>query len=182
MLKAIFLITLGTLYRLIPHPWNGVPMGGLSLYAGASLPTRWAWIVPLATMGLSDLALDYGTGRPVFDVSRWLIYATFALVTLLGPLARRAKVGPWLLPVLSVAASTLFFLTSNFGAWLVPELNYSRDLSGLLACYVAGLPFFHQTVLADLAGTAFLFGMGSVLERAWHALRPSLRRADPSAA
>jgi hypothetical protein len=141
-------------------------MGALALYAGASLPRRWAWIVPVAAMGLSDLVLDYATGRSFFDVTRWLIYATFAGVTLLGPLANRAKTGPFLLPVLSLGASVMFFLSSNFGAWWMLEAEYPRTALGLLAAYVAGIPFFHQTVLADLAGTAVLFGLGAVLSRA----------------
>ena len=166
MRKALTLIAMGAIYRLVPHPVNAVPMGALSLYAGANMSRRWAWLVPVAAMGLSDLAIDSVTGRPLLDVSRWLIYATFAFTTLLGPLARRPKVGPWLLPVLSLAASGAFFLTSNFGAWLIPEMNYPRTLGGLFACYVAGLPFIGRTVLADLAGTAVLFGLGSLLERA----------------
>jgi hypothetical protein len=182
LLKALSLIALGATYRLVPHPWNAVPMGGLSLYAGASLPRKWAWTVPLAAMGLSDFVLDYAAGRPFLDVSRWLIYATFAAVTLMGPLARRPKVGPWLLPALSLSASLLFFLTSNFGAWLVPELNYPRTLSGLLACYAAAIPFLDKTILADLLGTAVLFGLGAAFERARVAVRPALDQAEVPAA
>jgi len=165
MRKALSLIAIGAIYRLVPHPWNLVPMGALSLYAGASLPRRWAWAVPVAAMGLSDLVIDYAIGRPFLDASRWIIYASFALTTLMGPLARRPKVGPWLLPVLSLAASVLFFLTSNFGAWLIPEMNYPRNLAGLLTCYAAAIPFIDKTILADLAGTAVLFGLGAILER-----------------
>jgi hypothetical protein len=182
MLKALSLIALGAIYRLVPHPWNAVPMGGLSLYAGASLPRRWAWTVPVAAMALSDLVLDYAAGRPFLDVSRWLIYATFAIVTLMGPLARRAKFGPWLLPGLSLSASLLFFLTSNFGAWLVPEMPYPRNLTGLLACYAAALPFFDKTVVADLVGTAVLFGLGAVLERAKLMTKPAFAQAEAPAA
>src|SRR4051812_28582729 len=106
MRKALTLIALGAIYRLIPHPGNAVPMGALSLYAGASVSRRWAWIIPVAAMLLSDLALlpyDAAYGRPFLDPTRLLIYGTFALATLLGPLARRPKVGPWLLPLLSLS-------------------------------------------------------------------------------
>ncbi len=166
MLKALSLIAVAGIYRLVPHPWNAVPMGALALYSGASLPRRWAWLVPVAAMGLSDLVIDPALGRPWNDPSRWIIYATFALTTLLGPLARRPKVGPWLLPALSVSASVLFFLTSNFGAWLSLEMNYPRSLAGLLACYAAGLPYIDKTIVADLAGTAVLFGLGALFDRA----------------
>ncbi len=166
MRKVLLLIAVGAVYRLVPHPWNLVPMGALAIYAGASIPRRWAWIVPVAAMGISDFFLDYATGRPFSDPSRWLIYGSFALATLMGPLARRPKIGPWLLPVLSVSASLLFFLVSNFGAWLIPEMNYPRTFGGLIACYIAAIPFIHQTILADLAGTSALFGLEALLVRA----------------
>jgi hypothetical protein len=185
MRKALFLIALMAIYRLAPHDWNLVPMGALALYAGARLPRRWAWAVPVAVMGLSDLVLDQATGRPFLDPSRWIIYSTLALTTLMGPLARRPKVGPWLLPALSLSASAFFFVTSNFGAWLVPELNYPRNLAGLLSCYVAAIPFIRPTILADLAGTAVLFGLDAILERAyrlWPAPAGSVQPVENSAA
>jgi hypothetical protein len=40
----------------------------------------------------------------------------------------------------------------------------------LLSCYVAAIPFIHQTILADLAGTAVLFGSEAILERAYRLL------------
>jgi hypothetical protein len=172
MYQALFLIVIGAVYRLVPHPWNLVPMGALALYAGARLPRRLAWIVPVAAMGLSDLVIDYATGRPLNDPSRWLTYASFALITLIGPLANRRKFGPLLLPVLSLAASALFFLFSNFGAWLALDTLYPRSLDGLLACYAAGMSGFDRTILADLAGTAVLFGLGAILERAVRLLVP----------
>jgi hypothetical protein len=168
MLKAFSLIALGTFYRLIPHPWNAVPMGALCLYSGAGISRRWAWIVPLAVMGLSDWVLDYGTGRPFLSFSRWMIYATFAATTLIGPLANRPKIGTWLLPGMSLAASCLFFVTSNFGAWVTQESTYPLTFSGLMSCYVAAIPFFDKTVIADLVGTAVLFGAGAILVRARH--------------
>lgn len=175
MLKAIVLIALTTIYRLVPHPWNATPMGALSLYAGAKLPLRWAWLVPVGAMALSDLVLDYGTGRPLLEFSRIAVYSTFGLLTLIGPLANRSKFGPALLPGLSLAASGVFFLTSNLGVW-AEGLMYPMNSAGLLACYVAGLPYFDRTVLADLIGTAVFFGLGSLIHRAYTAVtaRPEL--------
>jgi hypothetical protein len=40
------------------------------------------------------------------------------------------------------------------------------NLSGLVACYVAAVPFFDKTLLADLIGTAVLFGAGALLHQA----------------
>jgi Family of unknown function (DUF6580) len=97
------------------------------------------------------------------------------LTTLIGPLAKRPKIGPWLLPALSLSASAIFFVTTNFGAWLSLTFAYPKTLAGLLSAYTAGIPFFQNTVLADLAGTAVLFGLGSVLERATKLMLPAVR-------
>jgi hypothetical protein len=181
MRKALFLVAIGAVfYRLVPHPPNAVPMGALALYAGACLPRRWAWLVPVAAMGLSDFVIDWTIGRPFFDVSRWIIYATMGATTLLGPIANRPKFGRLLLPVLSLSASTLFFLTSNFAAWLVPEMGYPRTPAGLFAAYTLGIPFVRNTILADLAGTVVLFGLGALLARVPRVLPAAEPEREPA--
>ena len=82
----------------------------------------------------------------------------------------------WLIPVLpllaaGVAGASLFFLVSNAGVWLTQDL-YPASGAGLAACYVAALPFFHQTVLATLVYGALLFGMEH-----WLAVRSDRHRA-----
>lgn len=166
MLTAITLTVLAILCRVaspILHTWNFVPMGAVALYAGARLPRRWAWLVPVSAFVLSDIILDYGTSRP--QLSRWAIYLTIGLTSLLGPIANLPKVGRWLLPVLSVGGSVLFFLVSNLATW-AEGLLYPVTVQGLVACYVAAIPFFGSTIAADLLGTAVLFGLGPVFERA----------------
>lgn len=173
MLKAVALIAVTVAYRLIPHPWNAVPMGAVALYAGARLPIRWAWLVPMVALVISDLMLDYGMGGGYFAgnrvadyhiYSRIAVYGAFALTTLIGPLANRPKFGTALLPVLSLSASGLLFLTSNFAVW-AEGLLYPMNLTGLWACYVAAVPFFDKTLIADLIGTGVLFGLGALLHQ-----------------
>lgn len=194
MRTALFLTAGGALFctalRLIPHPPNAVPMGALAIFAGASLPRRWAWLLPVVVMALSDLVIDSAMGRPLMDVSRWIIYGTIAGTTFIGPLAKRFSGRLWLLPALSFAASVIFFITTNFGAWLSlattsqgswlsPAFAYPLSLSGLISAYVQGIPFFQNTVLADLAGTVVLFGLGSLLERAAKSLAASRPEFTP---
>lgn len=175
MLKAVLLIAVTVAYRLMPHPWNAVPMGAVALYAGAKLPLRWAWIVPISALMISDMLMDFGIGGAFFAnnrvadyhiYSRLAVYGAFALATLIGPLANRPKVGPALLPALSLAASGLLFLTSNFAVW-AEGVMYPMNLTGLTACYVAAIPFFDKTILADLVGTAVLFSLGAVIQHVY---------------
>jgi hypothetical protein len=169
MLTGLVLVVLAVLFRFASdafHTWNFVPMGAIALYSGARLPRRWAWVVPVAGMVLSDLVIDYGRGRSVYELWRWVGYATLGITALIGPLARVQKLGFWRYPAIALGASTLFFLTSNFSVWAEGRL-YPMTASGLLTCYYLGLPFFGPTILADLAGTALLFGLGPVVERAF---------------
>jgi hypothetical protein len=55
----------------------------------------------------------------------------------------------------SLFSSALFFLVTNFAFFYG---SYSHNLSGIMAAYVNGLPFFRGTVLGDLGYTAALFG------------------------
>jgi hypothetical protein len=168
MLTAFVLTVLAVLFRVFSatyQVWNFAPMAAISLYAGSRLPRRWAWAVPVVAMVVSDLLLDQGRYRPAFELTRWTIYTTFAVTTLLGPLANWPRFGRWLLPILSVTGSLLFFVTSNLATW-GEGLLYPMTFTGLIACFVAAIPFFGNTIAADLIGTAALFGLGPVFERA----------------
>ena len=50
-------------------------------------------------------------------------------------------------------SSIIFFLLSNFGVWLFSEF-YTKDLEGLLQCYVLAIPFFTNTIIST-----FVFGI-----------------------
>ena len=140
------------------------PLGAVSLFAGSRLPRRWAWAVPIVAMAMSDYLLDQDRSRPFFELTRWTVYATFAAIALLGPLANKPRIGKWLLPALSLGGSTVFFLTSNLATWGEGHL-YPMTFSGLMMCYTAAIPFFRNTIAADLLGTAVLFGLAPVVER-----------------
>lgn len=49
------------------------------------------------------------------------------------------------------------FVLTNWGVWARADL-YPRPWEGLLACCVAALPFFHNTVFGDMFCGALLFG------------------------
>jgi vitamin B12 transporter len=162
MTTAILLTLLGALSRLLPHPPNAVALGALALYSGARLPRRFAFAVPLASMALADVFLDAGTGRAIFTPVRVTVYATFAAIAAAGMLARRAR--PLSLAGLAAAGSVFFFATTNFAEWLGDPL-YPKSLMGLAACYAAAIPFFWNTLAADVAGAAVLFGLDAVSRR-----------------
>jgi hypothetical protein len=160
MTAAVLLVLLGALSRLMPHPPNFVALGAIALYSGARLPRSSAFAVPLAAMALSDVLIDFGTGRPAISSVRIAVYAAFAAIVLGGRLAHRRS-GPFRLALLSVGASIGFYLVSNLADWLGNPL-YPKTPAGLLLCYAAAVPFFWNTLFADLLGTTFLFSVDAL--------------------
>jgi hypothetical protein len=143
--------------RLVPHWWNLTAVGAVCLFGGAYFERKWlAFVVPLAGLALSDVVLQntiyQGYGMNYFK------YVCFALTIPLG-FALRGRTR--LLPVgaAAVASAALFFLLSNFGVWFAGnEATYPKTPAGLLACYVAALPFALNTVYGNLLFSGLLFG------------------------
>ncbi len=168
------MILLAALSRLLPHPPNFSPVEAIALFGGAYFASRaWALLVPLAAMLVSDLVLASTLGSSyagyIGGISFWSVYACIALSTALG-FGLRGKVGGARLLGYSLAGSVLFFVATNFGAWLASPF-YPQTAAGLGAAYVAGIPFFQWTVLGTLAYAAILFGGFALLRRRVPALR-----------
>jgi hypothetical protein len=169
------LTVVAALARLIPHPPNFTPVGGMSLYGGAKLKGWRAFAMPLALMVVTDILLyfvnGYATsGFHMFRFNTPFIYAAFLLNVLIGrTLLKKLSVAR--LGAATVLCSTLFFLITNFAVWLAPDsglgaVMYPHTLSGLITCYVAALPFFGTTLAGDALYTGVLFGLHAAAERA----------------
>ena len=168
------LILLAALTRLLPHPPNFSPVEAIALFGGAYFASRqWALVVPLVVMFLSDLALGLVHGGIYFDyfasAGFWLVYVCIALSTVLG-FGLRGKVSSGRVLGYSLVGSVLFFIVTNFGAWLGAPM-YPQTAAGLSAAYVAGIPFFQWTVLGTLFYSALLFGGFALLRHKVPALR-----------
>lgn len=161
--------------RLVPHPLNFTPIGGMALFAGAHFASlASALAVPLAAMLASDLVLE-AMGQHGIHSGMPVVYACLACAVLLGRRAARdasGRVTPRRVAALTLLSALLFFLATNFAVWGSGSL-YSHDLRGLQACYVAALPFFRNSLAGDALSAAGLFGAFALAERRW----PALRRA-----
>ena len=168
-LAALIAIILGAaLSRLIPHPPNLTSVTAVALFGGAYFSDRrLAFLVPLAALFLSDLVLGFYHHMEI-------VYASFALIVCIGLWLQKNR-SPLHIAGAALASSVLFFLLTNFGVWAFGSL-YPMTLNGLIACYVAAIPFFRNTLLGDLLYTIVLFGGFALLERRFAMLRePSLR-------
>src|SRR5450432_4780654 len=80
---ALALTILSALARLLPHPPNFTPVGGMSLFAGARLAGWYAYLVPLAMMAVTDALLAAIKGTPASLVSPF-VYASFLIDVWIG--------------------------------------------------------------------------------------------------
>lgn len=164
LLLAILLVVLSTLMRVIPHPWNLTPVGAVALFSGACFDRkRWSFIVPFAAMFVSDSLLELMTGQGYHSLMP-VVYGTFAVIVVIGMLLRSRRQSPALVAAGAVASATLFYVVTNFAVWTASPL-YPKTLSGLVACYIAAIPFYGTMLAGDLIYSALLFGTFVWFER-----------------
>jgi hypothetical protein len=161
------LILAATASRFIPHPLNFSPIGAIALFGGAQLSDkRTAFLVPLTALFLADLV----TGLHVLIP---FVYGSFALTVCLGFWLRRDR-NPLRVTAAVLAGAFLFFVITNFGVWALLG-TYPNTPSGLVACYLAALPYFQNTLLSDLLYSLLLFGSFALAEHRFARLRETSR-------
>jgi hypothetical protein len=164
-LVALTLTLSAALVRLIPHPPNFAPIGGMALFGGARLKGWQAYLVPVLAMLVTDPIMSHLRGAPAYSALTPVIYLSFMLNVLLGRLFLANSSNPARIASVALLGSVQFFVLTNFFVWLGAETYYSRDIAGLTACYVSAIPFFGRTVLADLFYSGVLFGAYSLVTK-----------------
>ncbi len=156
---AVALIVAGVLLRLLPHPANFAPIGAIALFGGAVLSPRLGWWLPVAAMVISDVFLG-------FHDTILFTWGGFALIALYGMTLQNTN--NWLrIPLGALGSGIIFYVISNFGVWVAGSL-YPHTLQGLADCFVAALPFFKTSLLADLVYSGALFGVYALATRPKH--------------
>ena len=169
-LLALALIVLAAALRLAPHPWNFTPVGAMALFSGAVVrDRRLAFIFPLVALFAGDVFIGFHKLIPI-------VYASFLV---------KVAIGLWLRDRRSIARIGLatlfgaiqFFIVTNFAVWQFLG-SYPRTAAGLVACYIAGLPFFWHTIAGDAFYATLLFGGFALAERFSPALQPPSQRVS----
>ena len=157
------IIGLAALSRLLPHPPNFTAIGAIALFGGAMYKHKiWSFIIPLIALWASDLIINNALYGSYYEGFAWLtpgaawIYLGVIAMVIIGILRIR-KIGIKSIAIAGISASLVFFLLSNFGAWMVSGL-YPPTFAGLMSCYVAGLPFLLSTMAGTLFYSGVLFG------------------------
>lgn len=154
---AYFFIIAAIVLRLVPHLPNFAPIAALALFGGVYLGKKYALIIPIVAMFISDMII--GFYNPWIMAS---VYASFILIGCLGLWLKNNKSVPNVLGA-SLFGSIIFFVVTNFAVWAVPHSMYAHTISGIVQCYVSALPFLRNTILGDLFYVVTIFGLYEIV-------------------
>jgi hypothetical protein len=118
-----------------------------TLLAAAFLPKYYRIVVPLAVMVITDKLI----GNTNIFIFTW---SAFGLIGLLSVSMKKYEKNIKTVGVSAIAAvlsSFFFFFYTNFGVWLMGDgIFYPKTWSGLMQCYVMGIPFYRNMLLGNL--------------------------------
>ena len=164
ILAIIAMIFVAAASTLVPHPANFTPLAAIALFAGAQLnDRRAAFAVTLGTLLLRDAIIGFHLLMPV-------VYVCYAINVCLG-FWLRSNQPPWRVASVALLGSAIFFVITNLAVWATLG-TYPLTTDGLLACYVAAIPYFRNTVASDLLYSVLMFGGFALAQARVPALRP----------
>ncbi len=169
IIVGLLLVALIVAARLLPHAANFTPVAAVGLFAGVYLKKPWAPLLPLAGLLISDMFIGgYGMRGMI------VVYGAFALTFVIGKLMARGKLfsgdgklGAKFARVFggAILGTVLFFLITNNVFLYTPAL-YAHNFTGMMASYIAGIPFARWQIMGDLIYSGALFGVYEVV-RIW---------------
>lgn len=167
IIAVILLMTICAFARLIPHMPNFTPVESLTIFGAAYLTKKhWAFFLSVLVIYLSDFIINNTVARSFFpDVhgivwfSSYMMYnfVAMALIVLVSSKII-SKVTFKNVGMSILLASVIFFIITNFGAWVYEKSLYSNDFRGLMASFMAGIPFFRNSLLSNIIFTTVIFG------------------------
>lgn len=155
---SILLVLVAVVGRLIPHPWNMTPVGAAAIFAGVHIGKRAAVLVPLLGMLVGDIFLGFYS-LPLLLV----VYLSMIMSGLLSYSTRNER-GVGMFIARPIASATLFYLMTNVAVWMFGTM-YPHTAPGLLASFIAGVPFYGHQVFGDILYVSLFFGLYEWMRR-----------------
>lgn len=157
---AALLVALIVVARLLPHPPNFAPVMAVAIFAAFVLPSvRLSAGVVLLGLLLSDVVVGTYTLGVMASVYLMSVAALW-----FGRHARTGNApGAWVLGG-SIASAVAFYVVTNAAVWAFTPY-YEAGATGLVASWIAGLPFLKWTLAGNLVWTVALFSTGAAYVR-----------------
>ncbi len=140
---------------------NFSAVGAVAIVGAIYFRGIYRFIVPFLILWLSDLILNNGFYSQYYDGFQLFgdsfVYLGFLAIAAVAYLIM--KKSSWTgLVITGLTGAVAFYLITNLGVWITSGM-YTKDLSGLLASYEAGIPFFRNTLLGNLFYSFILVGL-----------------------
>lgn len=159
---TVGLVLLAVISRIVgaeTGAYNFAPVVAIGLLSGAVISDRkTALIVALLGQFLADVyfqAFPTAINTGFYGISQVFTYAALIIAALLG--SSMKKINALNVVGFTIAASVVFFLVSNLGYFVQGWNGYTA--SGFVKTYVDAIPFFKNSLIGDMAGSAILFGL-----------------------
>ena len=176
---AAILIFCAALTRFFPHPPNFTAIGAMAIFGGSVISNKkLAFLLPLAALFLSDLALEVFSGtKGFYGTGQYFVYGAFILITALATLIKKKTPGNLIFA--AVWSGVIFFILSNFGTWISGQVPYPLTFSGLISCYAAAIPFYQNEFFGNFALNAIYGNLffGAILFAAYRLVENNLSPA-----
>ena len=171
------IILLAAFTRIMPHPPNFSPMAAIGLFGAAHFAKKWqAFLIPLIGIWISDLVINnfvyssHSSNFVWFYGGFYWQYISYVFIIFAGLFIFNKGISVTNTLGGMVSSSGIFFLFSNFGVWAGGAM-YTKNISGLITCYAAGIPFIHNTIISDALFTTVLFGTYYLLQTEYSYLK-----------
>jgi hypothetical protein len=162
---SYFFVLAAVFSRILPHPWwNFTAVGASLLVFGARRSPKF-FFLPVVALAATDYYLTAFAYNYPFHLQDYLVtWAWYLGACWIGYAILRQRASAGRVIGAALGASTSFFLASNFAVWLGFG-SYPHTLSGLAACYIAGLPFYRNDVLSTTLLTSAVFAVPVLARR-----------------
>lgn len=157
----LILLALTRIPGVLPHNFSAVY--AILFCAGVYFTGRLAWALPLGTILVTDLALNWHYRVPLLQMEMLGNYAAYVGIVWLGRQFHRKSSFLSLLGG-GLLGAILFYLVSNTASWL-HDPAYTKDLAGWIQALTVGTPgwphtweFFRNTLLSGGLFTGLFAG------------------------
>lgn len=137
----LFYSSLIFLCRLIPHVPNFTPVFAVIIFSSnfqLNLLKKFFFII--SPLILSDIFLGF------YVINLW-VYLAYIFIILVNQKLNNLSLKNILYK--SFSYNLIFYVITNLGVWIGSNF-YTKDLNGLLECYILALPFFGNALISTL--------------------------------
>ena len=151
LLIPIIIFLLLVLSRMITEIPNFTATIALIMFAGYLIKNK---LLRIFIILISQVTSDLYIG--IYS-SMVFVYSAYVVIGLVSPIIMNTLNTKSVL-LTSLVSLTISFIISNFGVWLSSSM-YSFNMSGLITCYTAGIPFFDESLISTVIFALTIFSV-----------------------